>query len=272
MQSFDAYEAAGWDQRATAYADFLGPVTARVAEPLLNAAHVGAGTRVVDVGSGPGQITAACAARGARAVGVDVAPGMVAHARASHPGLEFRLGGAYRLPVPDGSQDAVVGNFVVLHLGEPERALADVVRVLRPGGRLALSTWDAPGQARIVGVFADAVTAVGAGPPPGMPDGPPFFRYADAGLFAELLAGAGLTGVGVDTVRFTHRFAGPDALWDGLTGAAVRTGALILGQPAAIQARIRAAYDEAVAAYRTPDGALDLPVSVRLAYGQKEPA
>ena len=97
--------------------------------------------RVLDVGSGPGYVAAAAAARDATAVGVDVAPAMVALARTLHPQVEFVQGDAEHLQFADDSFDAVVANFAILHLGRPEQAAAEFARVLvsrREGGPLTL--------------------------------------------------------------------------------------------------------------------------------------
>ena len=64
---------------------------------------------------------------------------MLALARTLHSSLEFRQGSVEGLPFPHATFDAVVGNFVILHVGRPERAIAECARVLKPGGRLAFS-------------------------------------------------------------------------------------------------------------------------------------
>jgi SAM-dependent methyltransferase len=265
--AFDAYEAAGWEERAQAYASVFLPVTARVIEPLLNAARVGTGTRVLDVASGPGHVAAACAERGAVPMGLDVAHRMVEVARGRYPELDFRQGDGHQLPFEDGSFDAVVGNFAILHFGRPERAAAEFARVLAPGGAVALSTWDGPQRARLIGVLLDAAGEAGAVPLPHLPAGPPFFRYADDAEFTRLLHGAGLRNVEVNTIAFTHHLGSADELWDGMSRATVRTRALIFDQPPDVQARIRAAYDRIIQEYVAADGGLDIPISVKVAAG-----
>jgi SAM-dependent methyltransferase len=268
--AFNAFEAAGWEERADRYHRFFGALTARVSEQLLDAAKVDRGRRVLDVASGPGYVAAACAVRGADVVGVDVAAGMVALARRLRPEIDFRQADAERLPFADSSFDAVLGNFLILHVGRPEQVAAELARVLRPSRMLALSTWDLPERARLLGVLVDAVAEVGVEPPADVPSGPPFFRFADEGEFARLLGDAGLGDVDVRTVAFTHRFAGGDELWNGLIGGTVRTRALVLAQPEDVQAQIRAAFDRLVRPYVT-NGGLELPVSVKLASGRKPP-
>jgi 2-polyprenyl-3-methyl-5-hydroxy-6-metoxy-1,4-benzoquinol methylase len=268
--AFNAFEAAAWEEGADAYHGFFGPLTARVIEQLLDAANVDRGSRVLDVASGPGYVAAACAVRGADVVGVDVAAKMVSLARRLRPEIDFRQGDAERLPFADGSFDAVLGNFLILHVGRPEQVTVELARVLRPGGKLALSTWDLPEHARLLGVLVDAVAEVAAQPPAHLPSGPPIFRFADEGEFARLLGEAGLSDVDVQTLAFTQRFTSGDELWDGLIGGTVRTRALVLAQTDDVQARIRAAFDRLVRPYATKDG-LEIPVSVKLASGRRAP-
>lgn len=260
--AFDRFEAAGWAQRATGYERHFVALTGRVVPELLDAAGVGPGTRLVDLGSGPGHTAAAAAGRGARVVGLDVTPEMVAIARGRHPDLTFEVGDAQRLPFPDASRDAVVGNFVVLHLGDPERAAAEAARVLAPGGRVAFSTWDLPAANRFLGVFVEAIAEVGTVPPADLPAGPPFFRFGDETAFGDLLTGAGFADVRVRTVAFAHRFAGTEDMWRQMIDGTVRTRPMLLVQPA----ETRAAVDRGVAAYADGDGLL-MPVSVKIASG-----
>jgi SAM-dependent methyltransferase len=193
---------------------------------------------------------------------------MVALAKSLHPHLEFQQGDAEQLPFPDTTFDAVVGNFVILHVGRPEQVVTECARVLRPGKRLALSVWDVPEQARILGIFADAIQEAGAVPPLSLPPGPPFFRFSADGEFSALLRSAGLAEVRVSRLTFTHRLPGVDAWWNGALDGAVRTTALVRGQTQEMQRRIRAAFDRLARAYAVESG-LEVPVSVKVASGRK---
>jgi SAM-dependent methyltransferase len=219
--AFNAFEAAGWERKASGYDDFFGQITARVIDPLLDAAMLRRGERLLDVATGPGYVAARAAERGAQVVGVDVADAMVALARGRHPELEFHQADAETLPFSDASFDAVVANFLVLHLGRPERAAGELARVLVAGGRLALTAWDLPERARFLGIFLDAVAAAGATAPTDVPRGPDFFRFSREEEFAGLLRGAGLEDIEVETLEFTHPVASVDELWDGLLGGTV---------------------------------------------------
>ena len=96
---FKAFEAEGWTSKAATYERLTGRATTRLVEPLLDAAGVRSGRRLLDVGCGPGRCAAAAAARGGVPLGLDAAAGMVAAARARYPEIEFRRGDAERLHV-----------------------------------------------------------------------------------------------------------------------------------------------------------------------------
>lgn len=192
---------------------------------------------------------------------------MVSMARDLNPGIEFRRADAEELPFPDGSFDAVVGNFVVPHLGRPDRAVAECARVLAPGGKLALSMWDAPEHNRLFGVLTEAVAEAKA-PSAGIPPGPPFFRFSSDEELSDLLASGGFEEIEVRSLSFTHRLSGADELWSGLVGRTVRMAALVAGQREGMRHRIRTAFDRLVSEYTTADG-LEVPMSVKVCSGRK---
>ncbi|WP_329620640.1 methyltransferase domain-containing protein [Streptomyces sp. NBC_01255] len=104
----------------------------------------GPGESVVDVGCGAGRAVRELSERGVRAVGVDPSEQMIAVARGRWPEEDFRIAGAYELPLTDGSVDGYRADKVFHELAEPERALAEARRVLTPGGRIVLigQDWD----------------------------------------------------------------------------------------------------------------------------------
>lgn len=268
LDAFDEFEASAWEERVDGYASFFGAVTGRLVEPLLDLARVGPDTRVLDVATGPGYVAAQAARRGAIACGVDVAQAMVARAQAEHPDVDFQQADAQSLPFENGAFGAVLANFGLPHFARPELAVAEGARVLAPKGTLALTTWDAPAQMRMFGVFLEAVAEAGAGPPDGLPPGPDVFRFSDDREFRQLLEGQGLVDVDVRHVAFTHRVSSFADFWQALHRGTVRMASLLLGQSEETRERIRAALERRVAAYAT-DAGFDLPVSVKLAAGRK---
>lgn len=115
----------------------------------LDAAAVGPGDRVVDVACGTGDLAALAAARGARVLGVDFSGEMLRAARRRLGHLAWVRGDAEALPLPDGFASVVTSGFALRNFASLERALAEMARVLRPGGRLALVEVDRPEAAWI---------------------------------------------------------------------------------------------------------------------------
>jgi ubiquinone/menaquinone biosynthesis C-methylase UbiE len=111
---------------------------------LLAAMDIRPGQVVVDIGCGPGIDLRSLLAARAQVVGVDRDPAMIAEARRRVPGADVRQGDAHALPVADGSTDRARMDRVLQHLAQPDAVLAEIFRVLRPGGVVGLAEpdWD----------------------------------------------------------------------------------------------------------------------------------
>jgi SAM-dependent methyltransferase len=268
---FKAFEARSWTAQAETYGELSGQVTSRFAEALLDAAGVRHGNRVLDVATGPGYVAERAEARGAVPLGVDLAEGMVEAARRNHPELEFMVADAEELPLEDNRFDAVVGNFVINHLPEPERAVAEAVRVLVGGGHAAFSVWQRPDRMLIMGLIGEAIEAAGVvedEQAAEIPRGPDGYRFADQAEFHGLLKGAGLVEVAVEPVELVQRIADAGELWRGFLGGSVRGSTFLRAQSEAVQERIRDALDAVVEPYRSGD-TLAVPVAANIASGRK---
>ena len=263
MDEFGAFEREGWSEgRAAPYHQGLGAITSRPAESLLDLARVGEGTSALDVATGPGYVAGRAAARGASVVAVDFSDEMLALAATLHPRVDFQQADAEALPFADGSFDAVVAAFLMPHVADLPAVCAELARVVRPGGRLALATWD-PEPESFTRFLFESIAESGAVPPPSLPPGPPFFQYARSDEFTSLLADAGLSDVSVDAFAFTHPITDLDAFWAELVGGTVRASALIRAQPSQLQGRIRRLYGDKLARWQV-DGGYEIPCAVKL--------
>jgi SAM-dependent methyltransferase len=180
----------------------------------------------------------------------------------------FQVAEVVALPFRDGSFDAVVCNFGLGHFPEPEAALAECVRVLVPGGRLAFSWWDQPARQRVQGLFREVIAELGLTPPPEVPQGHDMLRFADPEAFVRLLRGAGLAWEEVWPHGTTHLMPDVDALWQAGMGGMAVTSAAISAQDAATQARARTVLARLAEVHRGPRG-LEIPIAYFVGTGQR---
>jgi SAM-dependent methyltransferase len=140
---------------ADAYDRFMGRYSVQLAPQMCDLAGVGAGQRVLDVGSGPGALTTELVGRlGADAVAaVDPSAPFVEAARARHPGVVVEQASADALPFEDASFDATLAQLVVHFMPDPVAGLAEMRRVTRPGGVVAACVWDFGGDVTPHGPF-----------------------------------------------------------------------------------------------------------------------
>lgn len=188
---------------ADAYDRFMGGYSAPLAPRLAAFADVSAGMRVLDVGCGPGALTAELVRRlGAGAVSaVDPLEPFVAAARQRHPGVSVQRATAEQLPFGDGTFDAALAQLVVHFMADPVAGLREMARVTRTHGVVAACVWDHAGGKGPLGVFWEAVRELDR-------DAQDESQLAGAreGHLAELFGAAGLRGVedGVLSVDVEH--------------------------------------------------------------------
>src|SRR6478752_6696029 len=146
------YSAVKHRQQATWASGDFSVVASRIvfqAEHLCETADLQAGWRVLDVATGSGNAAIAAARRGCEAVGVDYVPALLQRGRvraaAEHLDVEFVEGDAENLPFPDASFDAVLSIYGAMFAPDHDRAAAELARVCRPGGRIALASWTPDG-------------------------------------------------------------------------------------------------------------------------------
>ncbi len=142
-----------YDRHAAGYTNKLDVTLVGPVKRVVELAGARPGVRLLDLATGTGTIARAAAAKGASVVGIDVSTGMLEIARRLSPQLEFRLADAAALPFCDGLFDVVTCGLSVSHFDDRERALGEVVRVLRPGGTFVASAWADAGSSPSKTVF-----------------------------------------------------------------------------------------------------------------------
>ena len=259
-QAYREFERSGWNRSARKYADAFGRSTAPFAEPLLDAAGVVAGTRLLDVACGPGDLAAGASSRGAETVGVDLAEEMIEEARLRNPTVEFHQAPAEALPFGDCSFDAVCCSFGMHHFAEPLRAASEAYRVLAPSGRLAFTVW-AGDKSVLFNIVMGAVKSHGSLDVP-LPEGTPIFGPADDGGWERILDDAGFTETHVEEITADVVIEGAERVLD-VVDTTVRTRALIEAQSTDVMKLIRNAIVDGARKFER-DGIARIPTTAVL--------
>jgi SAM-dependent methyltransferase len=199
---------------ARAYDRFMGPYSRPLAPQLADLAGVGKGQRALDVGCGPGALTAELVGRlGPGAVAAaDPSNAFVDAARDRHPGVDVRLAAAEDLPFRDASFDAALAQLVVHFMADPVAGLGEMRRVTRPGGGVAASVWDHAGERAPMTAFWRVVRAVD----PGARD-ESGLAGAREGHLAALFADAGLADVRETALAAPVGYETFEAWWEPFT-------------------------------------------------------
>ncbi|MEU7756819.1 class I SAM-dependent methyltransferase [Micromonospora sp. NPDC049171] len=187
----------------------MARLLAPVAEAVVEAAAIRPDDRVVDVATGTGNAAVLAAQRGARTVGVDLEPALVelARRRAADAGLaiDWRVGDASRLPLPDDSADVVLSVFGVMYANDHDAAARELSRVCAPSGRVLLAAWTPgslmPAMGQVLGGYL---------PPPPAGGAPPS-RWGDRELLDRYLAAADLRITSAAVHRLGLGFPSADA-------------------------------------------------------------
>lgn len=175
---FSKLEYTGWQRVADKYMDNWAKLTRQFIEPLLDAAHIHKGMKVLDVACGPGLVSEKIYKRKALPVGIDFSPEMIKLAKQLYPHLTFEEGDAQQLPFNDASFDAVVMNFGMLHLPHPLQAMKEAFRVLKKNGRFAFTVWAGAAKSPASKVVNDAKEKYSDMNVP-MPAAPPYDYFGD---------------------------------------------------------------------------------------------
>jgi ubiquinone/menaquinone biosynthesis C-methylase UbiE len=263
LHGFREFEHSGWQGIPQQYHQAFGELTTQSIEPLLDAAGVEPGTKVIDIASGPGYVAAAAARRGARVIGVDFSAAMIEEAQRRNPDIEFREGDAEQLPLGNGLFDAAVMNFGILHLARPDQALAEACRVLCPGGRFGFTVWAKPDEAIGFGIVLRSIAAHGDPNVP-LPEGPPFFRFSEPDECVRSLHAAGFESPKVVKVPQTWRLPSVESLFQFMKDGTVRTAGLLRAQKPEVLEQIRDAMRDELKKYQKGN-AIELPMPAILA-------
>jgi SAM-dependent methyltransferase len=263
--------AEGWGRHAERVDESAKPAT----EWMLDASVLEPGATVLELGCGPAGVGVQAAERvapGGRVICSDFADSMVDVARERARGLgvenmDFRVLDAEALDLPDEAVDAVVCRFGYMLMADPAQAFSETLRVLRPGGRLALAVWRGPEEnpwlALPMRTLMDHLEA-----PPPEPDAPGVFSLSDEGRLRSLLEGAGFAEVRTETVSAVQWFDSFEDYWTTTRELAAPLRAMLEGMDESGRAAVTERLRDSAARFEQ-DGGLDFPAAALVAVGRR---
>lgn len=216
---------AAWDGIAAGYDEFVTPTEVELANEALGRAGLRPGSRFLDVAAGAGGLSLPAARLGAQVLATDLSPKMIERlaARARAEGLtdvEVRVMDGHDLELDDDTFDLSGSQFGVMLFPDLPRALGEMARVTKTGGRVLMIVYGPPAQVEFLGFFMGAIQAVVPGFP-GLPlDPPPLeFQVADPQKLRAALADAGLTDIRVEATSERLEFPSAKQMWDWVTNS-----------------------------------------------------
>lgn len=246
FEEFHRKERQGWGSKADFYHEHTALITTQAIPTLLRAVRVRAGANLLDICSGPGYAAGAAQAICATATGVDFAPAMVEMARRNFPDCAFHEGDAMRLELADDSFDAAVCPFGIFHVTDPETAISEGYRVIKPGARYAFSQWCTPADSEF---FRLALSAIAKHADMSLADpAPDAFRLSDRALCSQIMSEVGFVDLEIEEVPSVYHAPEGD-FFDNVMRLTVRGAMIVEMQSPEVQAAIRAEMNEAAKAY-----------------------
>jgi ubiquinone/menaquinone biosynthesis C-methylase UbiE len=266
--------AEAWDAIAEGYDRYVAPREADLANEALRLVGLQPGERFLDVAAGTGGLSLPAARLGAEVLAIDWSPAMIARfeARVREEDLsaEGRVMDCHALDLSDDSFDITGSQFGVMLVPDQPRALREMVRVTKPGGRVLVIAYGSPAELEFLQFFVSALKAV-APEFPGLPDDPPplEFQVSDPEVLRQRLTEAGLSDVRVERIAERPAFASGQEMWDWVLYGNPIPGMLVADLGEDQRTRLRQVLDGMVRERADEDGRTVLTNAVNIGVGTK---
>ena len=264
-----------WDAIAEGYDRYVAPQEAALANEALRLVGLEPGERFLDVAAGTGGLSLPAARLGAQVLATDWSPAMIERfeARVRAEGLsnaEGRVMDCHALDLADDSFDVTGSQFGVMLVPDQPRALREMVRVTRPGGRVLVIAYGSPAEFEFLQFFIGALKAV-APEFPGIPDDPPplEFQVSDPEILRQRLTDAGLKNVRVERTAERPTFASGQEMWDWVLYGNPIPGLLVADLSEDQRARLRQVLDGMLRERAEANGRAVLTNAVNIGFGTK---
>lgn len=264
-----------WDAIAEGYDRYVAPQEAELANEALRLVGLKAGERFLDVAAGTGGLGLPAARLGAEVLATDWSPAMIEQfeARVRAEGLsnaEGRVMDCHALDFSDSSFDVTGSQFGVMLVPDQPRALREMVRVTKPGGRVLVIAYGSPAELEFLNFFVSALQVV-APDFQGVPDDPPplEFQVSDPEVLRQRLTDAGLKEVRVEGRAERPAFGSGQEMWDWVLYGNPIPGMLVADLTEQQQARLRHVLDGMLRERSGGNGPAVLTNPVNIGIGKK---
>lgn len=264
-----------WDAIAEGYDRYVAPQERELANEALRLVAVKPGDRFLDVAAGTGGLSLPAARLGAQVLATDWSPEMIGrfNARAAAEGLhaaQGRVMDCHALDLPDDSFDVTGSQFGVMLVPDQQRALREMARVTKPGGRVLVIAYGSPAEFEALQFFIGALAAV-APEFPGLPDDPPplEFQVSDPEILHRRLTDAGLKDVGVERTAERPAFASGQQMWDWMLYSNPISGMVVADLAEQQRTRLRQVLDGMLRERAGANGRAVLTNAVNVGIGTK---
>jgi ubiquinone/menaquinone biosynthesis C-methylase UbiE len=263
--AFANMERGGWSDtaRASGYVELFASASDQAINSLLDAVGAKLNCKALDLCCGQGNVSEALLSRGCEVIGIDFSPAMLAFARRRAPNAAFIEGDAQDLPFDNAEFDIVVSNLGVCHVPDQPRTLAEARRVLRAGGKFAMTVWCGPDTSPCFAAVYGAIKTHGH-PDVSAPLGPDFHQFSRRDVAEKLLSDAGFSNIDVTTVDCVWDLDAPEDLFEIYAKGTVRAATLLNSQPPQNFAAIRSALASSVRAQFSNGNRWRIPVPAAL--------
>jgi ubiquinone/menaquinone biosynthesis C-methylase UbiE len=264
-----------WDAIAEGYDRYVAPQEVELANQALRLVGLEPSERFLDVAAGTGGLGLPAARLGARVLATDWSPAMIERFEArvreeGLPGAEGRVMDCHALDLPDDGFDVTGSQFGVMLVPDQPRALREMVRVTRPGGRVLVVAYGSPAEIEFIHFFSSALKAV-VPEFPGLPDDPPplEFQAADPDVLRRRLTDAGLKDVRVERTAERSTFGSGQDMWDWVLNSNPIAGMMVADLSEDQRARLRQVLDGMVRERAGANGRAVITNPVNIGVGTK---